>query len=711
MITTPPVRLLTVDDEEAIRSGVAAYFEDSGYLVAEASDGLAALELIRQQRPDIVITDLRMPRMDGLELIDAVTAEFHNLPIIVLSGTGVLADAIDALRRGAWDYLTKPIQDLAELEIIVQRSLERARLITDNQRYQTNLEALVTERTAELRKLFTAVEQSANSVVITDTEGVIEYANPRFCTVSGYSLPEVIGQKTSLTKSGYQPPELYAELWKNIRSGQEWRGEFRNKRKNGTLYWEMCSIAPIRNEAGELTHYVAIKEDITARKAQEEVLTWQASHDTLTGLHNRYYLESHLSSEIMRMNKKTQYLSLLLIDIDNLKFVNDTFGHDFGDHLLIEISKRLKQAACPHCLIARFLGDEFALIPPLSETQDQAGILADRVKEEILTLFDVDGAEIMITASIGVVTFPDDGENANNLLRNAEAAMYEAKRLGRNVIVPYTREFHKRTQHRLMLEARLHRALENDNFSLHYQPQICMKAGSVIGVEALLRWTPPDMPPVSPAEFIPILEETSLIVPVGTWVLYEACRQMVAWQQAGLTQMRLSVNISTVQFQRGDLAETVRLALAETGMKPSLLCLELTESILMIDTNHAQQKLQELRDLGVSLSLDDFGTGYSSLAYLSRLPVQELKVDQSFVCRLHDTPSDTAVVNTIIAMAQELNLELVAEGVETEAQLAHLKGRGCSTIQGFLFSQPLQAQHVESFIRELVMTPSCGSST
>lgn len=701
MITIPPpVRLLTVDDEEAIRSGIAAYFEDSGFFVSEASDGLAGLELIRQNRPDIVITDLRMPRMDGLELIDAVVAEFDNLPIIVLSGTGVLADAIDALRRGAWDYLTKPIQDLGELEIVVQRSLERARLINENRRYQSNLESLVEERTAQLRKLITAVEQSANSVVISSTDGIIEYVNPRFCSVTGYPIEEIIGQKTSLLKSGHQSPESYAELWSTITSGQEWRGEFRNKRKNGTLYWEACSIAPVRNGSGEITNYVAIKEDITSRKAQEEVLTWQASHDILTGLYNRYYLESHLASELMRIDVQCQYLSLVLIDIDNLKFVNDTFGHDFGDRLLVAIGTRLKEAACPDCLVARFLGDEFVLVPPLLVSRDQVPRLVEKITGQLSELFMIDGAELVVTASIGVVTFPDDGENADNLLRNAEAAMYEAKRLGRNTVVCYTNEFHKRAQHRLMLESRLHRALENDDFSLHYQPQICMKTGTVRGVEALLRWTPAEMEPVSAAEFIPILEETSLIVPVGTWVLYESCRQMTAWQRAGLPPMRLSVNISAVQFQRGDLDETVRLVLAETGLDPALLCLEVTESMLMIDTAHAQQKLQELRSLGVSLSLDDFGTGYSSLAYLSRLPVQELKVDQSFVRRLHDTPSDTAVVNTIIAMAQELGLELVAEGVEEEEQKVHLVERGCTIIQGFLFSRPLPPHELYRFVSQ-----------
>ena len=550
----------------------------------------------------------------------------------------------------------------------------------------------------ERRKLFAAVEQSANSVVITDTEGIIEYVNPHFCMVTGYRSEEVIGQKPSLLKSGHHPDELYADLWKTIRAGREWRGEFRNKRKNGSLYWDLCSIAPIRNEAGEITNFIAIKEDITSRKAQEEVLTWQASHDTLTGLYNRYYLENHLTSEIKRMDRQHQTLSLLLIDIDNLKFVNDTFGHDFGDRLLVQIGNRLKQAACPLSVVGRFLGNEFALVPPLTEGREHAVTLVSRIKQQMSQLFVVDEAEVLITVSIGVVTFPDDGEDADNLLRNAEAAMYEAKRQGRNTIVWYTTDFHKRAQYRLMLAARLHRAFENSDFTLQYQPQISTQDNTVIGVEALLRWTPADLPPVSPMEFIPILEETGLIVPVGTWVLYQACHQAAAWQRAGLPRMRLSVNISAVQFQRGDLGETVRMVLAETGLDPALLCLELTESMLMIDTAQSQQKLQELRDLGVRLALDDFGTGYSSLAYLSRLPVQELKVDQSFVRRLHDTPSDTAVVNTVIAMAQELGLTLIAEGVESEEQKSHLIGRGCTIIQGFLFCRPLPPDQLALFV-------------
>lgn len=555
----------------------------------------------------------------------------------------------------------------------------------------------VHRKTADLSKLTTAVEQSANSVMITDTTGHIEYVNPRFYSLSGYQPQEVIGKKPSILKSGHTPDHLYTELWDTITSGRDWQGELRNKRKNGSLYWELCTIAPVRNRKGEITNFVAIKEDITIRKAQEEVLTWQANHDNLTGLHNRYYLETFLADQLRQLGHTGSHLSLLLVDVDNLKFINDTFGHDFGDQLLVEIGKRLRQAACADCLVARFLGDEFVLVPQISDDAADTLQLAQRVCQLMAEQFMVDGIEVQISAGIGVVTYPEDGERVDTLLRNAEAAMLEAKQRGRSSIVIYNQEFHARKQQRLLLEAKLHRALDNHEFSLLYQPQVCAASGTMVGVEALLRWNPADLQPIPPDQFIPILEETSLIVPVGTWVLEQACRQAVIWQQAGIPPMRMSVNISALQFQRGDFDETLRRILSETGLDPALLCLELTESMLLHDTLHAGEKLQDLRDLGVRLSLDDFGTGYSSLSYLSRLPVQELKVDRSFVHRLLEAPSDTAVVNTIIAMAQELGLELVAEGVENQLQQHHLLERGCPTIQGFLYSRPLTPDQLCSF--------------
>ncbi|NTV48743.1 MAG: EAL domain-containing protein [Geobacteraceae bacterium] len=691
--------LLTIDDEESVRSSVAAFFEDCGFTVLQACDGREGINIINTLHPDVVVTDLRMPNVDGIEVVDAVKLMDDNLPIIVLSGTGVLADAIEALRRGAWDYLSKPVVDMVELEMMVARCVERARLVKENRDYHENLELQVKQRTAELRKLNTAVEQSANSVVITDVNGIIEYVNPKFSEVSGYSREEVIGQNPRILKSDKQPDEYYADMWSTITAGQEWQGEFCNKTKDGKRYWELCNIAPIKDESGVITNYVAIKEDITGRKINEEQLYYQANFDALTGLPNRYYFQKYLEMQMELINRESQYLSLMVLDIDNLKFVNDTFGHEFGDSLIKEIARRL-EAVCGHsCVVSRFVGDEFTIIPPMSADVDDARQRADKVLGAMNDAFTVKGTEIIATASIGVVLYPEDGECVESLLKNGEAAMYEAKKNGKNSISFYTRELNSQLEERFALEAKLHKALDLGEFSLNYQPQIDHTQGTVIGVEALLRWTPTGSARVSPGIFIPILEESGMIVAVGEWVLWQACSQAVEWQKLGLPALRMSVNISALQFMRSDLDVTVKRVLEVTGLDPHYLCLELTESIIMVDSVRTVEKMAALASIGVLLSLDDFGTGYSSLEYLGRLPINELKIDISFVRRMLATKNDAAVVNTIIAMAQGLDMDLVAEGVETEEQLVYLTERGCSVIQGFYFSRPLAADDFALFYK------------
>lgn len=700
MISLHKPTLLTIDDEESIRCSVAAFFEDCGFTVIQASNGREGLEIVQAMCPDVVITDLRMPEVDGLEVVDALRRMDENLPVIMLSGTGVLSDAIEALRRGAWDYITKPVQDMVELEMIVARSLERARLVRENRAYHEGLELLVSARTTELRKLSKAVEQSANCVVITDTKGAIEYVNPKFTEVTGYTFDEVLGRNPRVLKSGRQTEECYRTMWTAIRAGNEWRGELCNTRKNGTHFWEICSIAPIRDESGTVVNFVAIKEDISDRKAYEEKLYYQAHFDTLTGLPNRYHLQTYLEQQLDTINREGMVLSLLLLDIDNLKFINDTFGHAFGDQLLKEITRRLEHICGDNYLLARFVGDEFVIVPALTIQDSNPRAHAEMIRSAMNGVFMIDGTEVLATASIGVVTYPEDGECVTSLLKNAEAAMYQAKKSGKNTIEYYTREFNSRQMERFELEAKLHRALEREEFSLNYQPQINLVTGAVIGVEALLRWTPDGEAPVSPGVFIPLLEESGLIVAVGEWVLWQACSQSVAWQQAGMPPLRMSINLSALQFMRSDLDVTVKGILDTTGLDPRLLCLELTESMVMIDSDRTMNTLAALTKTGVMLSLDDFGTGYSSLAYLGRLPINELKIDQSFVRRMLTTRNDAAVVNTIIAMGQGLGMELVAEGVETEEQLQYLCGKKCETIQGFLFSRPLPVEGVECFVRE-----------
>ena len=692
--------LLTIDDEESIRSSVAAFFEDSGFVVLQACGGREGIEMIASMNPDVVVTDLRMPNVDGMEVVDAAKWHNDNLPVIVLSGTGVLADAVEALRRGAWDYLAKPVADLVELELIVARCMERARLVRENRDHHENLEVLVRERTAELRKLSTAVEQSANSVVITDVNGTIEYVNPKFTEVSGYSREEVLGRNPNILQSGRQPDSCYAELWQTIGSGREWQGELCNRTKDGRHFWELASIAPIKDETGTITNFVAIKEDITGRKRYDEQLYYQANFDPLTGLPNRYFFRKHLELQLELMNRENQYLTLMVLDIDNLKYVNDTFGHDFGDILITEIARRLEVACGHNCVVSRFVGDEFTVIPPLTTDPDDARRRSEQICAAMNDVFTVRGTAIITTASIGVVVYPEDGECAESLLKNGEAAMYQAKKEGKNTVCFYTRELNNQLEERFALEAKLHKAIEHGELSLKYQPQINHAQGSVVGVEALLRWTPTGESPVPPSRFIPILEESGMIVAVGEWALWQACSQAVEWQKAGLRELRMSINISALQFIRSDLDVIVKRVLESTGLDPHCLCLELTESMLMVDSARTLEKMTALADIGVMLSLDDFGTGYSSLEYLGRFPIKELKIDISFVHRMLTTKNDAAVVNTIIAMGQGLDMELVAEGVETEEQLRYLAARECGIVQGYYFSRPLKPDDLLAFCRE-----------
>ena len=683
--------LLTIDDEESVRSSVAAFFEDCGFTVLQACDGREGIEIIRTLHPDVIITDLRMPNVDGMEVVDAVRRLDDNLPIIVLSGTGILSDAIDALRRGAWDYLAKPVADLVELELVVARCVERARLVRENRNYHQNLELQVRERTAELRKLSTAVEQSANSVVITDINGIIEYVNPKFTAVSGYSSEEAIGQNPRILKSDKHTKSYYLEMWKTISAGKEWQGEFCNKTKDGRLYWELSSIAPIKDENGTITSYVAIKEDITGRKQHEEQLYYQANFDVLTGLPNRHYFKKYLEMQLELIDRDNQYLTLMVLDIDNLKYVNDTFGHEFGDLLIKEIGLRLESVCGQNSVVSRFVGDEFTVIPPLSADAADARQRAEQIRAAMNDVFIVRETEIKTTASIGVVVYPEDGECVESLLKNGEAAMYQAKKDGKNTICFYTSELNNQLKERFALEAKLHKALDRGEFNLNYQPQINQIHGSIIGVEALLRWTPTGEAPVSPGLFIPILEESGLIVAVGEWVLWQACRQAVAWQKLGLPALRMSVNISALQFMRSDLDVTVKRVLEATGLDPHMLCLELTESMIMADSSRTLEKMTALADIGVILSLDDFGTGYSSLEYLGRLPINELKIDISFVRRMLTTRNDAAVVNTIIAMGQGLGYGAGGGGGRDGRAAALSCGTGVRRDSGLLFQSAAAA--------------------
>jgi diguanylate cyclase (GGDEF)-like protein/PAS domain S-box-containing protein len=542
---------------------------------------------------------------------------------------------------------------------------------------------------AKLRQLSQAVEQSPASVVITDALGVIQYVNPRFTEVTGYDADFAIGQKPSLLKSGRTPDSLYAELWSTISSGREWRGELLNKRKNGQLFWEYAILSPIRDAKGRITNYVGVKEDISVRKEYEERLLRQANYDTLTGLPNRLLAMDRLKQSLAHANRHQGKVALMLIDLDDFKKVNDTLGHAAGDSLLKEMAERLTGCLREADTVARLGGDEFVVILPELAEPASAETIADKILAACAAPFQLGPNEVFVAGSIGIAIYPDDGEDAQVLMRNSDAAMYRAKKEGRATFRFFTPEMNRAALEHMRMEAQLRHAIERGEMELHYQPLIDNLTGQLVGAEALLRWNSPTLGQVPPADFIPLAEESGLIISIGEWVLRMACKQAKEWQASDGASFYVAVNLSARQFQQKTLVDIVKSALSDSGLPPSCLELELTESVLLADSEEVGSIVTELDAMGVGFAIDDFGTGFSSISYLRRFPFDTLKIDRSFIKDLTSNPDDANLVRSIIAMARSMRLRIVGEGVESQPQQEFLTDSGCDLTQGWLHSKPL----------------------
>lgn len=542
----------------------------------------------------------------------------------------------------------------------------------------------------QLQKLSLAVEQSPAAVVITDLDAAIEYVNPKFTEITGYSYEEVRGQNPRILQSGNFTSEDYQKLWQTLQAGEEWHGEFHNRRKDGSLFWEQASISPLRDAQGRITHYVAVKEDITTRKHYEQQLEYQASHDELTDLANRNLLNNLLEQSIHVAHRSGRMVAVLLLDLDRFKLINDSLGHGVGDDLLRAVARRLKTMLRETDTVARFGGDEFVILLSEVEQVENVQWVARNILRELSAPLVIGDRQLSVTASLGISLYPIDGDDCVSLIRNADVAMYQAKKSGSGFSF-YRADMNMRLLKALELENALRQALDPCQFRLFYQPKVDLSTGGIVGSEALIRWIHPRRGMISPTDFIPLAEETGLIVPIGKWALLEACRQSLAWQQAGFPALSVAVNLSARQFRTGELLETVREVLAVTGLSPELLELELTESMIMDEPLAAAATMHRLKDLGVRLSLDDFGTGYSSLNYLRRFPVDNLKIDRSFINDVITDPSGASVVASVIAIAHNLGIAAIAEGVETPEQLQFLAENGCDLMQGYLFSKPLPA--------------------
>ncbi|MBS0512711.1 MAG: EAL domain-containing protein [Proteobacteria bacterium] len=565
--------------------------------------------------------------------------------------------------------------------------------------YVHELQSALAERdralSASQRNLYLAekvIENSLEGILITDDQARIISVNPAFTHLTGYTAEEVIGRNPAMLSSGRQNAAFYERMWESIHADGSWQGEVWNRRKNGEIFPEFLTINAITDHDGRLTNYAALFSDISQVKESEQRIRDLAYYDPLTGLPNRRLLDDRLQVELAHASRQHGRVAVMFVDLDRFKRINDSLGHEVGDQLLVEVARRLRSCLREDDTVARMGGDEFVVVMSDFDGPEGAVHAAGRMADALRDPIAVDGRELVVTCSIGISLYPDDGADSSTLIKNADVAMYRAKDEGRNAFQLYQPAMNARSLEHLALEAALHRALPADELLLHYQPIISVDGRNIVAAEALLRWRHPDLGLVSPAEFIPIAEETGLIVPIGEWVLRTACAQHAAWRAAGRLPIRMMVNISARQFRDHGFVDMVRRVLRETGMPPHLLTLELTESILMDDTRQGIVLLEELRLLGLRVALDDFGTGYSSLGYLKRFPIDELKIDRLFVRDIDRNPRDAALAAAIISIGHSLGLCVVGEGVETAAQLDTLASHGCDFVQGFHFSPPVAAE-------------------
>ena len=591
--------------------------------------------------------------------------------------------------------LIKQERDLVSAENDLLSSEEKRRDADKLLKAKQNVERAF----SELSTYMQGINQHA-MVSVTDANGIIVEVNDKFCRTSGYTKQELTGKNHSILNSGTHSDSFFKEMWKTIQSGEVWTGEICNKSKLGGLSWLDTSIVPLKDDHGNVVQYISIRIDITERKKTEERMVHMGTHDGLTGLPNRVLLLDRIKQALAHDVRYDTHAAVLFIDLDQFKIINDSLGHDIGDLLLIEVATRLLSCVRDEDTVARQGGDEFIILLPDIPEADHADIVGSTILESIIQPYNVRGHELHISASIGISVFPEDSRDVNTLMKNSDTAMYRAKESGRNNCQRFKEEMNAMAEEKQVMLSYLHRALPNNEFELFYQPILDIQSNEIVSLEALLRWNHPEKGHVSPYEFIPLAEESGLIVPIGDWVLHTGCDHLKQWVDQGYDVPNLSINLSVRQFYQKSLIGILRETLDRTGLHGSSLELEITEGILMENTDELIATMYQIKEMGVKISVDDFGTGFSSLSYIKSFPIDTLKIDKSFVSDITTNKGDAAIVKTIIALAHSLNMDVIAEGVEDGEQLSFLKEEKCDKYQGYYYSRPIPATDVSALFKK-----------
>ncbi len=806
-----PLAVLVIEDNPGDARLVEIYLhEDPGHpcAVDKAEDLATGLTVLQAKPIDVVLLDLSLPDSFGLETLARLRAASPSVPVVVLTGTADEALALEALRRGAQDYLVKGQGDgelvRRSIRYSIGRSLADAELRGSEARFRALFDnagigvvlaepgggfvhcnpafcAMVGYSDAELQRLTfrqithpddianhnglrddmaagridsytltkrylrrdgasvwahltvtavrdpggelrytvavvenvtekkrleehqrlaaTVFENTGEGLFVTDEKRRIIHVNPAFSDITGFAAADVMGHTPKILASGRHTPEFYERMFLSLNQTGKWQGEIWNRRKSGEMFAEWLNIAAVRDESDRLTNYVAVFSDITSRKEDEERLSYQANHDPLTRLPNRTLFQERLSRALTRANRNQTLVALLFIDLDYFKQVNDTLGHLAGDFLLQQVAERLSACVRQGDTVARLAGDEFTVIlEDITEARDGA-VVAHKILATLADPFDLQGSQARISSSIGVALYPADAGDPQSLVKLADAAMYRAKHQGRNACRFHSETVNAQAFERLALESALRHALDRQEFILHYQPIFDARTGRVTAVEALLRWRHPEIGLVMPHQFLPLAEETGLILAIGEVVFDTACRQAREWVDQGFADLRIGINLSARQLRAPDLIETVAAALERSGLPPDALELDVPEGCVTDKSQDVGAIFARLMAMDVGVSIDDFGSGYSSFAFLRRLPARSLKIDQSFVRNAATEGDGSEIITAIVAVARGLHLGVIAPGIETEQQFAAMARYGCDMVQGFLFAHPMVAAEMTEFLR------------